>query len=302
MIAGPTARGGSALPLLPALPYLWLLLFFLAPFAILLKISLSEPALSIPPYTSLIASDGDGAVTIRLAFGNFTLLVEDRLYWYAYLNAARIAAISTVLALLLGSPMAWAMARAEGRRRAVLVVLVILPFWTSFLLRVYAWKVLLQRDGVVSGLAQAVGLSEGPVSLLYDETALLLGMTYTYLPFMVLPLYAVLERLDPALLEAAADLGSPPWKAFLTVTLPLSLPGIAAGSLLVFIPSVGEFVIPELLGGPDTVMIGKVLWTEFFQNRDWPVAAALALVMLALLVGPIMLFQRLAERRGADGR
>ena len=294
-------RDGAARWAVRALPGLWLLLFLLAPLAILLKISLSEPALAIPPYRPLFES-GPAGWRLNLHLDGYVLLGRDGLYAYAWANAARIAAIATAVALALGYPMAWAMARAAAGWRTLLLVGVILPFWTSFLLRVYAWKVLLQREGVLNELALALGLSAEPLALLYGEGALLLGAVVAYLPFMVLPLYARLERLDPDLLEAAADLGAPPWRSFLTVTLPLSLPGVLAGCLLVFIPAVGEFVIPELLGGPDTVMIGKVLWTEFFQNRDWPVAAALAVTMVAVLVLPVVLFQRAAAGPWEAGR
>jgi len=284
--------------LLVALPFLWLAVFFLLPFAIVLKIALAQSVIAVPPYTPLFAGAPDGGWRFAGSLENFRLLADDPVYAHAVLNALRLAAIATAIALPIGFAMAYVMARARPSLRNLLLLLAILPFWTSFLLRVYAWKVLLQQNGVLNDMALALGLVERPLPLLYTEGALLVGLVYSYLPFMVLPLYATLEKLDPALLEAAADLGSRPWRTFLTVTLPLSAPGILAGSLLVFIPAVGEFVIPELLGGPDAVMIGRLLWTEFSQNRDWPVAAAIAVVMLVLLVAPIALFQRqVAERR-----
>ncbi len=279
-----------------ALPFAWLVLFFLAPFLIVAKIALSEAALGIPPYAPLLRWTDEGVLTIVLNLGNLALLVQDSFYLDAYLRSLRVAAISGLLCLLIGYPMAYAIARAPERRRNLLLMLVVLPFWTSFLLRVMAWIGLLADNGVVNNLLLWLGLVSQPVALLYTDAALYLGIVYCYLPFMVLPLYATLAKLDPVLLEAAADLGARPWRAFLAVTLPLSMPGIVAGFMLVFIPAVGEFVIPELLGGPDAQLIGRVLWTEFFQNRDWPMAAALAVVLLLLLVLPIAWFQHLQGR------
>ena len=272
-------------------PYLWLLVFFLLPFAIVLKIALSESAIAVPPYAP-IAEWRDGALALKLNFANFALLAEDSFYLEAYLRSLRVAAVSAVLALLLGYPMALAIARAPQPRQPLLLMLVMLPFWTSFLLRITALIGLLQDQGPINAALTGLGLTDAPLPLLYSEGAVYLGIVYCYLPFMVLPLYATLSKLDPALLEAAADLGARPWRAFLSVTLPLSLPGIAAGLMLVFIPAMGEFVIPELLGGPDAQLIGRVLWMEFFQNRDWPLAAALAIVLLLVVVVPIALFQR----------
>ncbi|MCU0986391.1 MAG: ABC transporter permease subunit [Acetobacteraceae bacterium] len=285
--------------LLLALPYAWLLLFFLLPFLIVAKIALSEAAVGIPPYAPLLRWTEENVLTVVLNFGSVTTLIEDSFYLEAYLRSLRVAAISAILCLLLGYPMAYAIARAPEHRRNLLLMLVILPFWTSFLLRVMAWIGLLQDQGVVNGLLLSLGLISEPLRLLYTEAAVYLGIVYCYLPFMVLPLYATLSKLDPVLLEAAADLGARPFRAFLTVTLPLSLPGIAAGFMLVFIPAVGEFVIPELLGGPSAQLVGRVLWVEFFQNRDWPMASALAVALLLVLVVPIALFQRLSARQAA---
>lgn len=273
------------------LPWLWVTLFFLLPFAFVLKISFAEAQVSIPPYTSLFERVDGAIVGLRATLANYQMVFTDSLYATAYLSSLKIAAIATLLALLLGYPMAYAIARAPASRRALLLVLVMLPFWTSFLVRVYAWIGLLRPTGLINTALESLGLIDAPLALLNTPGAVYLGIVYAYLPFMVLPLYARLERLDPALLEAAADLGAKPWRAFLHVTLPLSWPGIAAGCLLVFIPAVGEFVIPELLGGPDTLMIGRVLWNEFFSNRDWPLSAAITVVLLAVLVIPIALLQ-----------
>ncbi|MGO8915627.1 MAG: ABC transporter permease subunit [Stellaceae bacterium] len=275
-----------------ALPYAWLVLFFLVPFLIVLKISLAESVIGIPPYTPLLET---GSWQLQLSGESYRRLVSDDLYALAYLNAIKFAGVSTVFCLLLGYPLAYGIVRAPQRWRSLLLLLVILPFWTSFLIRVYAWIGLLSGTGVINNTLLAVGLVHQPLTLLNNAFAVYVGIVYSYLPFMVLPLYAQLEKLDPALLEAAADLGCRPWQAFCRVTLPLSLPGIAAGSLLVFIPAVGEFVIPDLLGGPNTLMIGKVLWDEFFANRDWPMAAAVAIAMLAVLVVPMGLIRRLLQ-------
>jgi putrescine transport system permease protein len=275
-----------------ALPYAWLALFFLVPFVIVLKISLAEQAIGIPPYTPLLETD-EGGTRLHASLANYLFLLSDSLYFRAYLNAIKFAGFSTLFCLLLGYPMAYGIVRAPRAWRGFLLLMVILPFWTSFLIRVYAWIGLLKGNGLINNLLLSLGLVHEPLTLLNNAFAIYLGITYSYLPFMVLPLYAALERLDPALLEAAADLGCRPWQAFARVTLPLSLPGIAAGSLLVFIPAVGEFVIPDLLGGPDTLMIGKVLWDEFFTNRDWPVASAVAIAMLLLLLVPMGLVRRL---------
>lgn len=263
------------------LPFLWLGLFFLLPCLLVLAIALGTNAPdSVPP------------VELGLSFKSFALLFSDDLYLAAWLSSIRIAATSTLVALLLGYPMAYAIARATPNRRPLLLMLVVLPFWTSFLIRIYAWMGLLADNGLIEQFLRWTGLASNPGTILGTEWAVHLGIVYAYLPFMVLPLYATLEKLDDSLLEAAADLGARPLAAFLTVTLPLSLPGIVAGCLLVFIPAVGEFVIPDLLGGTDTLMIGKVLWDEFFTNGDWPLASAVAVCLLVLLVGPIAIFQR----------
>ena len=263
------------------LPFLWLGVFFLLPCLLVLAISVGTYAPdSVPP------------VELGLSFKSFALLFSDDLYLAAWLSSLRIAATSTLVALLLGYPMAYSIARAAPNRRPLLLMLVVLPFWTSFLIRIYAWMGLLADNGLIEQFLRWTGLASNPGTILGTEWAVHLGIVYAYLPFMVLPLYATLEKLDDGLLEAAADLGARPFAAFLTVTLPLSLPGIVAGCLLVFIPAVGEFVIPDLLGGTETLMIGKVLWDEFFTNGDWPLASAVAVCLLVLLVGPIALFQR----------
>ena len=289
----PTARAGSAARWLVVLvPYMWLLLFFVAPFLIIVKISLSDTAIAMPPYTPVFGG-GIGDFISKLDFENYVFLTEDALYIKAYLSSLRIAAISTVLLLLIGYPMALAMARAPTRLRPTLVMLVILPFWTSFLIRVYAWIGILKPDGLLTMLLQAIGFLDAgeQVQVFRTDIAVFIGIVYPYLPFMVLPLYAALEKMDSTLLEAANDLGCPPWKAFWKITFPLSLPGVIAGSMICFIPITGEFVIPDLLGGADTLMIGKTLWTEFFGNRDWPLASAVAVILLIFLVVPIAIFQ-----------
>ncbi|HUK00348.1 MAG TPA: ABC transporter permease subunit [Stellaceae bacterium] len=277
-----------------ALPYAWLVLFFLVPFLISLKISVAESVIGIPPYSALIDASG-GSWRLDLSGESYHRLVTDDLYVVAYLNAIKFAGISTVFCLLLGYPLAYGIVRAPRRFRSLLLLLVILPFWTSFLIRVYAWIGLLKENGLINNALLTLGVIHQPLLLLNNAFAVYVGIVYSYLPFMVLPLYAQLEKLDPALLEAAADLGCRPWQAFLRVTLPLSMPGIAAGALLVFIPAVGEFVIPSLLGGPDTLMIGKVLWDEFFANHDWPMASAVAVAMLVLLLLPMGFIRRLLQ-------
>jgi len=280
-----------------AAPSVWLLLFFAIPFVIVLKIAFSTTVLGIPPYAPLIEWTGDQALAIKLNLANFAFLLSDALYVNAYLYSVKVAAISTLLCLLLGYPMAYGIARASPAWRNVLLMMVILPFWTSFLLRVYAWIGILRTDGLLNDLLLTLRIIDEPLVMLQTDFAVYIGIVYSYLPFMVMPLYANLEKMDLTLLEAAADLGCRPWKAFLRITLPLSVAGIVAGSMLVFIPAVGEFVIPELLGGPDQLMIGRVLWNEFFNNRDWPVASAVAVAMLVLLVLPIMIFQYIQGRQ-----
>jgi putrescine transport system permease protein len=274
-----------------AVPLVWLLVFLLLPFLLVLKISVADAVQAQPPYTPLFTDGADGSLALSISFANYRFIIDDALYLVSYFASIKVAAISTLLCGLIGYPIAYAIARASGRLQLALLLLVILPFWTSFLLRVYAWKVLLQGSGLVNGLLLTLGVIDAPLNVLYTPAAVYLGIVYSYLPFMVLPLYAALARLDHSLVEAAMDLGCRPWQAFVRITLPLSLPGIIAGSLLVFIPAVGEFVIPELLGGPDSIMIGRVLWNEFFANRDWPLASAVAIAMLLILVLPIALLQ-----------
>jgi putrescine transport system permease protein len=289
-------RGGRLL--LIGLPFLWLALFFLLPLLIVVKISLAKSAIGIPPYTPLVTASG-GHVALHASLSNFVLLTEDALYLRAYLGSLANAGLATLFCLLLGYPMAYAIARAPAAARQLLLFVVVLPFWTSFLIRVYAWIAILQPNGLLNRLLLASGLIHSPLPLLNNGFSVELGLVYSYLPFMILPIYGSLSALDQSLLEAAADLGAPPWRQFRDVTLPLSLPGIAAGSFLVLVPAVGEFVIPDLLGGPGTLMIGKVLWDEFFENHDWPVAAAVAVVLIAALALPALYAQRLLDREAA---
>ncbi len=287
--------------LLIGIPYLWLLVLFLVPFGIVLKISLSDIALSIPPYTpTLDLSEGwDGFLSFlgELDLENYWFLTEDPLYWKAYLSSLRIAFVATALTLLIGFPIALAMANAPEEWRPALMMLVILPFWTSFLIRVYAWIGILSNEGFLNQALMGLGFISDPLQILNTNTAVYIGIVYTYLPFMVLPIYTTLEKLDGSLLEAAEDLGCSRMDAFWSVTVPLSKPGVIAGCFLVFIPALGEFVIPSILGGSDTLMIGKILWEEFFTNRDWPVASAVAIILLLILVIPIVLFQRNEQRQ-----
>ena len=288
------------------LPYAWLVAFFLVPFLIILKISLSQSAIAQPPYTPAFDLAA-GWESLRDAFGalsldNYATIVTDRLYVWSYGKSLQVATISTAILLLIGYPVAYALARAPRRWQATLVLLVVLPFWTSFLIRVYAWINILQHDGLLNQTLLALHVIDHPVTWLATDQAVYLGIVYSYFPFMVLPLYAALEKLDDTLLEAAADLGAPPWKTFLAITVPLSLPGIVAGALLCFIPVMGEFVIPDLLGSSATAMIGQTLWMEFFANRDWPVSSAVAVILLLLLVVPIMIFQQAQARAQEQGR
>jgi len=292
---GLTGRG-----LVIAIPSLWLLLFFLIPFIIVLKISFAETAPSVPPYTPLFQWVEEHYVQLRLNFGNFLFLAKDSLYIAAFLSSLKVASISTIFCLLIGYPMAYGIARATPAWRNVLMMLVILPFWTSFLVRVYAWMGLLRNNGVINNVLMSLGIINEPIVMMNTDFAMYVGIVYSYLPFMILPLYANLEKHDLTLLEAAVDLGSRPFRAFLQITLPLSKPGIIAGSMLVFIPAVGEFVIPRLLGGTDSLMIGRVLWDEFFSNRDWPVASAVAICLLVALVIPIMIFQRYQRQEAGE--
>ncbi|MGE0714739.1 MAG: ABC transporter permease subunit [Alphaproteobacteria bacterium] len=273
-----------------ALPYAWLALFLLLPFLIVIFVSLSTKDIGTPPFAPAVSFPG-GTPRVAPDIGNYAYIFDDSLYLLAYISSLRVAAISTVVCLLVGYPAALGIVRAPARWRPLLLTLVILPFWTSFLIRVYAWIGILAPNGLLNNLLTAVGVIGEPLVLLNTEPAVILGIVYSYLPFMILPLYATLERLDPTLLEAAADLGCRPLKAFLSVTLPLSAPGVLAGSMLVFIPAMGEFVIPDLLGGTDTLMVGKVLWDEFFGNTDWPVASAVAMALLAMLIVPVLWLQ-----------
>jgi putrescine transport system permease protein len=286
-------------------PYLWMALFFLVPFLFVLKISLSQTAIAQPPYTPVFEL-GEGWEAIQAAFAalsldNFKLLVSDDLYVLSYLRSLVVAAISTSILLAIGYPIAYGMARLPQRWQGVAMMLVIVPFWTSFLIRIYAWINILQHDGLLNQVLLALHLVSAPVVWLSTDSAMYLGIVYSYLPFMILPLYATLAKLDPALLEAASDLGASPRQAFWRVTFPLSLPGVGAGALLCFIPIVGEFVIPDLLAGSDTLMIGQTLWLEFFTNKDWPVASATAVVLLLLLLAPLLLYDRLQRRQLEEG-
>lgn len=287
-------------------PYLWLLVLFLVPFGIVLKISLSDIALSIPPYTPTLdlaeGWEGFKNFLFELDLENYWFLTDDPLYWKAYLSSLRIALVATLLTLLIGFPLALGMANAPEEWRPALMMLIILPFWTSFLIRVYAWIGILSNEGFLNQALMGLGLTSEPLQILNTNIAVYIGIVYTYLPFMVLPIYTTLEKLDGSLLEAAEDLGCSRTDAFWSVTVPLSKPGVIAGCFLVFIPAIGEFVIPSLLGGSDTLMIGKVLWEEFFTNRDWPVASAVAIILLMILVIPIVLFQRNEQRQREAAR
>lgn len=287
-------------------PYLWLAIFFLAPFIIVLKISLSQSVLAQPPYSPVLdlSAGWQGLKTFaaQLSLDGFKLLASDSLYVLSYLKSLQVAAISTVSLFALGYPIAYGIARAPRTWQPALVMAVVLPFWTSFLIRIYAWINILQRDGLLNDILIRLHIIDAPAAWLSSDTAIYIGVIYSYLPFMVLPLYAILEKMDESLLEAAADLGCPACKAFWLVTFPLSLPGVAAGALLCFIPIVGEFVIPDLLGGSESQMIGQTLWTEFFSNRDWPVASAIAIALLGLLLVPILFYERLQQRSLEGGR
>ena len=284
-----------------AFPYAWMVLFFLIPFAIILKISLAETQVAIPPYTSLVEY-AEEKLSFVLNLGNYLYLLQDEMYFDSYLQSLQVATISTLLCLLIGYPIAWSIVHSSPSMRNVLLMLVVLPSWTSFLIRVYAWIGILKNNGLLNNFLIYLGIIDEPLQMLHTDFAVYIGIVYAYLPFMILPLYTALMRMDYSLIEAASDLGAKPWKTFLTVLLPLTKSGIVAGSMLVFIPAVGEFVIPELLGGPDSLLIGRVLWQEFFNNRDWPVASAVAVVMLTLLMIPIIWFYRYQRREMAEGR
>lgn len=292
--------------LLPVLPFLWLGAFFLLPFVITLKISLSAPATAQPPYLPVLdwgaGPEGWGSFLKALDFANYETLFGDSLYRDAAASSLALAALATVILVVIGTPMAHAMARAPARLQPLLVALVIVPFWTSFLIRIYAWIAILKPEGLLSAGLMRLGLVAQPLEILNTQGAVLIGLTYAYLPFLVLPLYAVLARLDPRLGEAAADLGASPTRVFWTVTLPMARAGLVAGALLCFIPMAGEFIIPDLLGGSDTLMLGRVLWSEFFSNRDWPLASAVAILLLVLVVGPVVLLREAETRRREAAR
>ncbi|EUB73237.1 ABC-type transporter, integral membrane subunit [Pseudomonas sp. GM41(2012)] len=281
-------------------PFIWLFMFFMLPFFIVLKISFAEADVAIPPYTE-IYSYLDQKVQLLLNLSNYAMLAGDELYIAAYLGSLKMALISTVLCLLIGYPMAYAIASARKELQTVLVLLIMMPTWTAILIRVYAWMGILSNNGLLNGFLMTMGWIDEPLQILNTNLAVYIGVVYSYLPFMILPLYANLVKHDNSLLEAASDLGSSTFNSFWKITIPLSKNGIVAGCMLVFIPVVGEFVIPELLGGPETLMIGKVLWQEFFNNRDWPVASALAVVMLAILIVPIILFNR-SQAKEMEGK
>ena len=278
-----------------AIPYLWMLLFFLIPFVIILKISFAEVQIAIPPYTDLV-SYAEQKLSFIFNLGNYLYLLDDEMYLDSYLQSIQVACISTLLCLLIGYPMAWAIVHSSPAVRNALLMLVVLPSWTSFLIRVYAWIGILKNNCLINNVLMWQGIIDEPLTLLHTNAAVYVGIVYAYLPFMILPIYTALMRMDYSLVEAASDLGARPYRTFLSITLPLTKSGIIAGSMLVFIPAVGEFVIPELLGGPDSLLIGRVLWQEFFNNRDWPVASAVAVVMLMILMVPIIWFYRYQRR------
>ncbi|OLL30728.1 putrescine ABC transporter permease PotH [Burkholderia sp. SRS-W-2-2016] len=282
-------------------PFIWLLLFFLVPFLLVVKISFADSQLGIPPYTQLVEFS-EGALRITLDLSHYAFLLTDSLYFATYVNSVVVAAISTLLCLLIGYPMAYYIARSNPANRNLLMMAVMLPFWTSFLIRVYAWIGILKNNGLLNNFLMSIGLIHSPIELYHTNTAVYIGMVYSYLPFLVMPLYAHLVKMDLTLLEAAYDLGAKPWKAFWQITLPLSKNGIIAGCLLVFIPAVGEYVIPELLGGANTLMIGRVMWNEFFNNADWPMASAVTCAMVLLLLVPMALFQRAQAKALEEGR
>ena len=294
-----TARLGRAL--VRGLPLAWLSLFFLVPFVVTLKISFSSPATAQPPYLPVLdwsaGPEGWREFFDALDFTNYRMLAADSLYWEATLSSLLYAAAATAILVLIGTPLAHALSRASPRVQPLLVALVVVPFWTSFLIRVYAWIAILKPEGLLNAALLRLDAIREPLGILDTPLAVLIGLTYAYLPFMVLPLYAVMSKLDPTLPEAAADLGASRTRTFFTITLPLSLPGLVAGALLCFIPMVGEFIIPDLLGGSETMMLGRMLWIEFFSNRDWPIASAVAVLLLILIVGPVMIFRNAEERR-----
>ncbi len=282
------------------IPFIWLLMFFLFPFFIVAKISLAEIQIASPPFTKMVDWSDGGIMTVRIVFDNFLYIINDSLYVDTYFNSVKIASTATIISLLLGYPIAYGIVRSGPIAKPILLFMVILPFWTSFLLRVYAWMGLLADQGTINNLLISLGFINEPIRMLYTEFAVYIGIVYTYMPFMILPLYANMEKLDGSLNEAAADLGSKPINTFFKVTLPLTMPGVIAGSLLVFIPATGEYVIPDLLGGGNVQMIGRVLFNEFSRNTDWPVASAVAIAMLFLLVLPIIIFQYYQGKAAED--
>lgn len=286
--------------LVAGIPIIWLTILFVLPLLFVLKMSISEPRLAMPPFFDLIREVEDGLVTIRLNFGTYLLLLEDSLYLSALWGSVKIATISTLLCILIGYPMAYAIANAPTHLRTPLLMLIIVPFWTSFLIRVYAWIGILKNNGLLNNFLISIGVIDQPLEILHTVWAVYIGSTYSYLPFFILPLYATLVKLDRQLLEAAADLGARPVRQFFTITLPQSMPGVIAGSMLVFIPVMGEFVIPDLLGGPDVLMLGKLMWVEFFNNKDWPMASALTMVLLVALIIPFVLMQNYERKDGED--
>lgn len=292
-----TSAGGRLVVI--GIPMLFLLIFFLMPFLVVFKISISDMENVI--FKDLVVWK-EGLLTISLKFSTYLFLLQDDLYIKTYLNSLQFAAITTVICLVVAYPFAYFIARSPAEKRPALLMLVMLPFWTSFLLRVYAWKMLLADNGVFNNIALWLGFISEPIKMMNTPFSLVLGMVYTYIPFMILPLYSNLVKMDLRLLEAAQDLGATPWQAFWRITVPLSKSGIVAGSMLVFIPCVGEFVIPELLGGPQTLMIGRVLWDEFFSNNDWPMASAVAVVMILLIIVPMSLFNRYQAENAAGAR
>jgi len=271
-------------------PYIWLVVFLLVPFLLVLKISFADLRFGIPPYTALLTFK-DEVVGMTVHLRGYLLLLSDSLYINTYINSLKMAAITTVCCVLIGYPMAYYIARANPSVRHLLLLAVILPFWTSLLLRVYAWVGILRNDGVLNNALMFLGVIDSPLEIYRTDMAVYIGLVYAYLPFFILPLYANLVKMDLRLLDAAYDLGAKPWRAFIAVTLPLSMPGVIAGSMLVFIPSVGEYVIPEMLGGANTLMMGRVMWNEFFTNADWPMASAVTVVMVLLLLIPLIVFQ-----------
>ncbi|MES2933398.1 MAG: ABC transporter permease subunit [Pseudomonadota bacterium] len=280
-------------------PFAWLSICFLVPFLIVLKISLTEMENAGNPFGNIVTYV-DGFLTLKVKLSNYLFIVEDDLYLLTYISSLKYAAVTTILCLLIGYPFAYFMARAKATIRPTLMMLVMLPFWTSFLLRIYAWKGILATNGLLNDVLLSLGLIHEPLHMMHTSFSLVIGMVYAYLPFMILPLYANLVKMDMRFLEAAADLGATPWQAFWLVTVPLSRSGIIAGAMLVFIPCVGEFVIPELLGGPSTLMIGRVLWDEFFTNNDWPMAASVTVVMILLILVPMAIFNKYQAQQSAE--